>query len=37
MAAIVLVVLTLGLLGTVANAYEIPSDVFPEDPWDFAG
>lgn len=32
MAAIVVVILVLGLFGTVASAYEIPS-TFPEDPW----
>jgi hypothetical protein len=33
LAAIVLAVLALGLLGTVANAEEMPN-AFPEDPWD---
>lgn len=33
MAAIVLAILMLGLLGSVANAADIPSDSFPEDPW----
>jgi hypothetical protein len=32
MAAIVLAILMLGLVGTVANAALIPSS-FPEDPW----
>lgn len=32
MAAIVLAILVLGLLGTVANASTNPS-TFPEDPW----
>jgi hypothetical protein len=35
MAAIVFAILVLGLLGTVANAAEIPDrNAFPEDPWD---
>jgi len=33
LAAIVLAVLALGLLGTVANADEMPN-AWPEDPWD---
>ena len=38
MAAIVFAILVLGLLGTVANAVDIPSaNSFPEDPWDGAG
>jgi hypothetical protein len=37
MAAIVMAILVLGLLGTVANANEIPNIGFPEDPWDFSG
>jgi hypothetical protein len=37
-AAIVLAILVLGLLGTVANAVDIPAaNAFPEDPWDGAG
>ena len=32
-AAIVLAVLMLGLLGNVANAGQIPTSCFPEDPW----
>ena len=34
--AIVLAILMLGLLGGVANAREIPTTSFPEDPWDRA-
>jgi hypothetical protein len=26
----------LGLLGTVANAFEVPDAGFPEDPWDLS-
>ena len=38
MAAIVFAILVLGLLGTVANAVDIPTvNAFPEDPWDGAG
>ena len=38
MAAIVFAILLLGLVGTVANAADIPSrTAFPEDPWDSAG
>jgi len=38
MAAIVFAILLLGLLGTVANAADIPTrTAFPEDPWDSAG
>jgi hypothetical protein len=37
MAAIVFAVLILGLLGSVANADEVPTEGFPEDPWDFSG
>lgn len=33
MAAIVLAILMLGLLGSVATAAEIPTSSFPEDPW----
>ncbi len=33
LAAIVLAILMLGLLGSVANAGEIPTNSFPEDPW----
>jgi len=36
LAAIVLAVVFLGLLGSVANAVELPSTGFPEDPWDLA-
>ena len=32
-AAIVLAILMLGLLGSVANAGHIPTSSFPEDPW----
>jgi disulfide bond formation protein DsbB len=32
-AAIVLAILMLGSLGTVANAGQIPTSSFPEDPW----
>ena len=35
LAAIVLAILVLGLLGTAANAVGIPT--FPEDPWDAPG
>jgi hypothetical protein len=31
--AIVLAILTLGSLGSVANAGQIPTSSFPEDPW----
>jgi hypothetical protein len=31
--AIVLAILMLGSLGTVANAGQIPTSSFPEDPW----
>ena len=31
--AIALAILMLGSLGSVANADEIPSSSFPEDPW----
>jgi hypothetical protein len=31
--AIVLAILMLGSLGTVANAGQIPTNSFPEDPW----
>jgi hypothetical protein len=31
--AIVLAILMLGSLGTVANADQIPTSSFPEDPW----
>jgi len=35
MAAIVFAILVLGLLGSVANAADIPTPTaFPEDPWD---
>ena len=34
--AIVLAILMLGLLGTVANAGQIPTSGFPEDPWNAA-
>jgi hypothetical protein len=34
--AIALAILMLGSLGSVANADEIPSSSFPEDPWDHA-
>jgi hypothetical protein len=39
MAAIVFAILLLGLLGSVANAADVPTGpaVFPEDPWDSAG
>jgi hypothetical protein len=37
MAAIVFAVLILGLLGSVANADEVPATGFPEDPWDYSG
>jgi hypothetical protein len=33
MAALVLAVLLLGSLGSVANARQIPTSGFPEDPW----
>jgi hypothetical protein len=33
MAALVLAILMLGLLGSVTNAAEIPSSSWPEDPW----
>lgn len=33
MAAIVMAILILGMLGTIANADEIPTNSFPEDPW----
>jgi hypothetical protein len=33
MAALVMAILVLGLLGTVANATEIRDPGFPEDPW----
>jgi len=37
MAAIVFAILLLGLLGSVANAADIPPrTIFPEDPWDGA-
>jgi len=34
MAALVMAILFLGLLGSVARADEIPTPSFPEDPWD---
>ena len=33
MAALVLAILLLGSLGSVANARQIPTSGFPEDPW----
>jgi hypothetical protein len=35
MAALVMAILVLGMLGTVASAFEIPGlgELFPEDPW----
>jgi hypothetical protein len=32
--AIVFAVVMLGVLGSVANADQIPTNSFPEDPWD---
>jgi len=38
MAAIVFTILVLGMLGSIANAADIPTrTAFPEDPWDSAG
>jgi len=36
LAAMVMAVLFLGLVGSVARADEIPTTSFPEDPWDRA-